>query len=88
MRVRDRGVEMGGGDSSELGSVMEGEERKNRGPVSMQASPRTSRTKRKATKIAVIPRMFVVQQFHCSVLPSGCTYIQSCPCSWSKATTE
>ena len=48
MRVRAGEVETGGRDGSEIGSVME-EENKSRGPVSMPASPRTSGIKRRAT---------------------------------------
>ena len=39
----------GGGDGSGMGSVTQGEENRNRGPLSMPASPRTSETKRRAT---------------------------------------
>ena len=43
-------MERGGGDSSEMGTLTEGEE-KNPGPVSMPASPRTSETKRRVIMI-------------------------------------
>ena len=51
MRARGGGVETGDGEGSETGSVTEEEGNKQRGPISVPASPRTRRTKRRATYV-------------------------------------
>ena len=49
MRPWVGGVETGGGDGSETGLVTKKKGKKNRRPVSVPASPRTSGIKRRAT---------------------------------------
>ena len=59
----ERGGEMVGGDGSEMGSVMK-KGNKNRRPISMPASPRTSGIKRRATiyrcRWVMSPQFFLV----------------------------